>query len=72
MRLPVTALVLLAGVVLAAVSYIFLAAPLGGSPFDEGFSNPRMDFAPTLFVIGVALSFVAAMVYEILPKLGDE
>ncbi len=72
MRIGITALVAIGGLVLAIVSALLLAAPLGGPPFDEGFSNPRMDYAPTLAVIGVALVFIAAIVYELLPRLGDD
>jgi len=66
MRGLLTALTLLTGVLLAIVSYTYLAAPLGIAT-DESFSNPRMDFAATSFVIGVALVFASAIVYEVLP-----
>ena len=67
MRGPLTVLTLLAGVVLAIVSYLFMAAPLGIAT-DESFSNPRVDFAATSFVIGVALVFMSAIVYEVMPE----
>ena len=66
MRGMLTVLTLLAGVVLAIVSYMFMAAPLGIAT-DESFSNPRVNFAATVFVVGVALIFVSAIVYEVLP-----
>ena len=72
MRIGITALVAIGGVVLALVSALLLAAPLGGAPVDESFSNPRLTYAPTLAVIGVALVFSAAIVYELLPRLGDD
>jgi hypothetical protein len=72
MRIAITALVAIGGLVLALVSALLLAAPLGGAPFDESFSNPRMTFAPTLAVIGVAMVFCAAIVYELMPRLGDD
>jgi|SaaInl4_135m_RNA_FD_contig_51_544068_length_392_multi_2_in_0_out_0_1 hypothetical protein len=66
MRGPLTALTFVVGIVLAIVSYTYLAAPLGIAT-DESFSNPRMEFAATSFVIGVALVFASAIVYEVLP-----
>ncbi|MBT4125554.1 MAG: hypothetical protein HOE43_04090 [Chloroflexi bacterium] len=44
-----------------------MAAPLGLAT-DESFSNPRVPFAATGFVIGVALVFISAVVYEVLPE----
>ncbi|MBI4307621.1 MAG: hypothetical protein HY684_02320 [Chloroflexi bacterium] len=55
------------GVVLAAASYLFLAAPLG-LPVSEGSSNPRVPFAVGLFVLGVVLALLSAVVYELLPE----
>ncbi|MDP6823356.1 MAG: hypothetical protein QF554_08700 [Dehalococcoidia bacterium] len=72
MRIAITALVAVGGIVLALVSALLLAAPLGGAPFDESFSNPRLVYAPTLAVIGVALVFSAAIVYELMPRIGDD
>jgi hypothetical protein len=48
-----------------------LAAPLG-IPTNETFSNPRVEYAPTLFIIGVLLVFSAAVVYELLPEKESE
>ncbi|MFN3973964.1 MAG: hypothetical protein ACK4K2_01620 [Dehalococcoidia bacterium] len=67
MRIALTVLTLVAGVVLAVVSYFFLAAPLG-QPVHEGFSNPRVPFAAGLFVLGVMLTFLSAVVYELFPE----
>lgn len=55
-----------AGFALQAVAYLFLATPIG-KPTDVSFSNPRVPFAPVLFILGVALVFLAALVYELLP-----
>jgi uncharacterized membrane protein required for colicin V production len=71
MRGFLTILTILAGVVLAVVSYFFMAAPLGQST-NESFSNPRIPFAATGFVIGVALVFISAIVYEVLPESDSE
>lgn len=54
------------GFALQGISYAVLAAPLG-IPTSEFYSNPRVPFAPLLFVTGVALVFLAAVVYELLP-----
>lgn len=59
-----------AGAVLMVTSYFLFAAPWGFPPSSEEFSNPRVPFAPGLFVIGVTLVFLAAVVYEILPDRG--
>ncbi|MFQ5791553.1 MAG: hypothetical protein ACE5JI_13865 [Acidobacteriota bacterium] len=67
MRRTLTLLFVLGGFALQAVSYFFLAAPLG-IPVNESFSNPRVPFAAGLFVLGVMLVFVAAVVYELLPE----
>jgi uncharacterized membrane protein required for colicin V production len=71
MRGFLTGLTILVGVVLAIVSYFFMAAPLGQST-NESFSNPRVPFAATGFVIGVALLFISAIVYEVFPEPESE
>lgn len=67
MRKTLTLLVVLGGFALQAISYFFLAAPLG-IPVNEAFSNPRVPFAALLFVLGVMAVFLAAAVYELLPE----
>ncbi len=59
-----------AGVLLMAVSYFFLAAPWGEDTVAN--SDPRLQFAPLLFVVGVIAAFSAALVYELLPDRTDE
>lgn len=66
MRTFWTLLLVIGGFALQAVSYLLLAAPLG-IPVSEAFSNPRVPFAGGLFIIGVMLVFIAAVVYELLP-----
>jgi molybdopterin-containing oxidoreductase family membrane subunit len=61
---------LLLGFALQGISYAVLAAPLG-IPTSEFYSNPRVPFAPLIFVIGVALVFLAAVVYELLPEKAE-
>ena len=67
MRTTLTLLMVIAGFTLQAVSYFFLAAPWG-VPTSPVYSNPRMPFAPVLFILGVMLVFLAAVVYELLPE----
>jgi Ni/Fe-hydrogenase subunit HybB-like protein len=55
------------GFLLQAVSYFALAAPLG-RPVSPLYSDPRLPFAPSLFILGVMLVFAAAVVYELLPE----
>ncbi len=57
-----------AGIALMVVSYLALAAPWGFPPETEEFSNPRLDFAPLLFILGVIAAFSAAILYELWPE----
>ena len=66
MRNVITLLMVILGFALQIVSYFFLAAPLG-TPSSEAYSNPRLPYAPTLFIVGVGIVFLAAIVYELLP-----
>ncbi len=67
MRTTLTLLLVIAGFAVQAISYFFLAAPLG-IPVNEAFSNPRVPYAAGLFVLGVMLVFLAAVVYELYPE----
>ena len=64
-RTVITWLSVAVGIALMAASYFLLAAPWGAESVDN--SNPRLDFAPLLFVLGVMLVFGAALLYELLP-----
>jgi hypothetical protein len=56
-------LTLLTGIALAVLGFA-LSAPIG--PTDgPSISNPRLEFAPVLFVVGVILIFASAVVYEL-------
>lgn len=57
---------ILGGFALQAVSYFVLAAPIG-KPTDVSYSEPRVPFAPLLFIVGVGLVLASAIVYELLP-----
>lgn len=67
MRTTLAGLMVVVGFALQAVSYFLLAAPIG-VPTSPTFSNPRLPFAPALFIMGVMLVFLAAVVYELLPE----
>ncbi len=57
------------GFAIQFIAYFFLAAPLG-TPTGPVYSNPRVPFAPAIFIVGVIIVFLAAVVYELLPE-GD-
>ncbi len=65
MRKTVFLLTLLGGLALAIVGFL-LSAPLGPAT-SPAISNPRLPFAPTIFVLGVAVLFASAVVYELFP-----
>lgn len=67
MRATIALTMVVLGIVLAAVSYLFLAAPLG-PPSSPIYSNPRLVGAPAIFILGILLVFSAAVVYELLPE----
>ncbi len=54
------------GFTLQFIAYFFLAAPLG-IPTSPAYADPRVPFAPLIFMFGVMLVFLAAVVYELLP-----
>lgn len=70
MRRALTIGMIVAGIALMAISYLGLTAPWGAERVAN--SNPRMPFAPLVFVLGVMLAFGSALVYEILPDRFDE
>lgn len=71
MRNTVTLSMLVGGVLLSIISYFIFAAPIGPQTGEE-FSNPRVEFAATFFVIGVAVAMASAVVYELLPESESE
>lgn len=70
MRRSIVIVMVAVGFVLQGVAFFFLAAPLG-QPTSVRFSEPRLPFAPVVFVLGVMLVFSAALVYELLPDRGS-
>jgi len=53
------------GLALVLVGYFFLAAPWGADGVDN--SDPRVEYAPLVTVVGVIMAFGSAVVYELLP-----
>lgn len=68
MRGAVTLLLVIGGFALQAITYFFLAAPWGFPPSTVAHSNPRVPFAPLLFIVGVVLVFLGAVFYELFPE----
>jgi len=70
MRKGLTIGMIVVGVALMFISYFGLTAPWG----NEGVSNsePRLQFAPLVFVLGVMMAFGSALVYEMLPDRGKD
>lgn len=64
MRRTITIVMVVAGLGLMALSYFGLAAPWGASSVDN--ADPRVDFAGLIFIVGVLLTFSAALVYELM------
>ena len=66
MRNVLTVLMVVVGFALQAISYFALAAPWVTAGVASG--EPRVVGAPVLFIAGVVLVFLAAVVYELLPE----
>lgn len=64
-RRLLTSLFLVVGILLMVVSYFFWTAPWGAVSVEN--SNPRLEWAPAIFVLGVVLAFSSALIYELLP-----
>lgn len=60
-------LLMVGGFALQAVSYFLLAAPLGLAT-NPAFSNPRLVFAPGLFLIGLMAVLAAVVLYALRPE----
>jgi len=68
MRKALTGAMIVIGLGLMLAGY-FLAAPWGASSVAN--SDPRMPFAPAMFVFGVVVLFSSTLVYELLPNRYD-
>lgn len=65
MRKAMFLLTLLGGLALAVTGFM-LSAPLGPTT-SSVISDPKLPFAPALFVLGIILLFLSAVVYELFP-----
>jgi len=68
-RKAITLLMILGGLAFMIIGY-FSSAPWGAESVRN--SNPRFDFAPALFVLGVIIAFSSAVVYELLPTREED
>jgi len=59
----VTMIMILVGIVLMVASYFFGAAPWCAG--EISCSNPRLDWSPAIFVLGVVIAFSSAIYYEV-------
>ncbi len=66
MRKGLTIGMIVVGITLMVISYFGLTAPWGAERVAN--SEPRMQFAPLVFVLGVMMAFGSALVYEMLPE----
>jgi len=66
MRNVLVGLMVVIGFGIQVASYLLWSAPIG-LPVSEVYSNPRVPYAPLLFIIGIVLVFSSAVVYELLP-----
>lgn len=57
------------GFFLQAAAYFGLAARLG-IPQSPAYSSPRLPFAGLVFIAGVVMVFLSAVIYEVLPDRG--
>ncbi len=69
MRRGLTFGMVVVGIGLMVVAYFGLAAPWGVETVAN--SDPRLDFAPLLYVVGVMLALGSALVYTMLPDRDD-
>lgn len=65
MRNVMTALLVLAGLILMGVGYAS-SAPWGASSVAD--ADPAFLGAPTMFILGIVMVLSAALVYELIPE----
>ena len=59
------------GFFLQAAVYFGLAAHVG-IPQSPSYSNPRIPFAGLIFIAGVMMVFLSAVIYELLPGRAND
>lgn len=52
---------------LAGLSGMLAKLVLPSTPSSPAYADPRLPFAPAVFIVGVMLVFLAAVAYELLP-----
>ena len=67
MRKTMFLLTLLIGLALVVTGFL-LSAPIGVTD-GPAISDPRLPFAPAIFVLGIILAFGSAVVYELFPDI---
>lgn len=70
MRRGLTIGMVVVGVGLMVLAYFGLAAPWGVETVAN--SDPRIAFAPLIYVLGVMLALGSALVYTMLPDRADD
>ncbi len=65
MRKGLTIGMIIVGIALMVISYFALSAPWGVETVSN--SEPRMQFAPLVYVLGVMIAIGSALVYTMLP-----
>jgi hypothetical protein len=63
---------LVGGFAIMIVTYFLIATPWGFPPASVTHSDPRVPFAPVLFLTGILIAFGAALAYELLPDKRSE
>jgi uncharacterized BrkB/YihY/UPF0761 family membrane protein len=69
MRRILTSLLILIGLALMVIGYLS-SAPWGATSVAD--SNPAFSGAPSLFLIGIVVLLMSALVYELLPARDDD
>lgn len=63
MKRLITIVMLVVGLALMVVTYFFGAAPWCNT--EVACSNPRVEWSPALFVLGVIIAFSSACYYQV-------
>lgn len=69
MRRALTTGMVVGGIALMVIAYFGLAAPWGVETVAN--ADPRVEFAPLIYVLGVMLALGSALVYTMLPDRSD-
>lgn len=62
-RSVITTLMIVVGLLLMVLAYFFGAAPWCADAVEC--SNPRIEWSPAIFVLGVVIAFSSAIYYEV-------